>query len=251
MFIVGFPRSGTTLLEQMIEAHPGVRSMDERAFLQDVITRMQSMGYPNYPEDLAKLDTAAVSRLRDVYWTCVEGVLKLAPGERLLDKNPLNILKLPLIHRLFPNARIILALRHPCDVVLSNFMQCFHAPAYQILCSSFERLARGYSDAMNLWVAHAQTLDAHILELRYEDLVEDMSAQIDRIAEHLKLENPGALHRYREHAIAKGFISTPSYSQVVEPLSKNAVGRWQRYRDYLEPVLPHLIPAIKRWDYEA
>ncbi len=251
IFIVGFPRSGTTLLEQMIEAHPGVRSMDERAFLQEVLTRMQLMGYPNYPEDLDKLDGSEISSLRDVYWKCVDGVLKLEPGERLLDKNPLNILKLPMIHRLFPNARIILALRHPCDVVLSNYMQCFHAPAYQILCSSFERLARGYANAMNLWMAHAKTFDAKILELRYEDLLDDVQTQTRRIAEHLKLDDPSALYGYREQAIAKGFISTPSYSEVILPLSKKAVGRWRRYEESLRPVLPRLKTAIDHWGYEA
>lgn len=251
IFIVGFPRSGTTLLEQMIEAHPGVRSMDERAFLQDVITRMRSMGDFDYPDNLDKLDASAIAELREVYWKCVERVFTLAPGERLLDKNPLNILKLPLIHRLFPNACIILALRHPCDVLLSNYMQCFNAPAYQILCSSFERLARGYADAMKCWVAHAKLFDASILELRYEDLLDDVDTQIKRISEHLKLDDPSALYGYREHAIAKGFISTPSYSQVIQPLNKKAVGRWKRYREYLEPVLPVLKPALERWGYEV
>ena len=251
IFIVGFPRSGTTLLEQMIEAHPGVRSMDERGFLQDVITRMQSMGGLGYPDDLDKLDAPAIEAMRRVYWQCVNGVVTLKPGERLVDKNPLNILKLPLIHRLFPNARIILALRHPCDVLLSNYMQCFNAPAYQLLCSSFDRLARGYADAMNCWVEHAKLFDAAILDLRYEDLLDDNETQVTRVAEHLKLEDPKALLGYREHAIAKGFISTPSYSQVVQPLNRNAVGRWHRYREHLEPVLPILKPAMDRWGYEA
>lgn len=251
IFIVGFPRSGTTLLEQMIEAHPGVRSMDERAFLQDVINHMQSAWGFNYPDDLDKLDASAVAQLRDVYWRCVERVFTLAPEQRLLDKNPLNILKLPLIHRLFPNARIILALRHPCDVLLSNYMQCFTAPAFQILCSTFERLARGYADAMECWVGHAKLFDASILNLRYEDLLNDVDTQIKRIADHLKLHDAAALHGYREHAIAKGFIATPSYSEVIQPLSKKAIGRWRRYQHYLQPILPVLEPAMDRWGYEA
>jgi Flp pilus assembly protein TadD len=251
IFILGFPRSGTTLLEQMIEAHPGMRSMDERAFLQNVITRMQSIGDLNYPDDLDQLGPADLEDMRTVYWQCVAGVLKLGDGERLVDKNPLNVLRLPLIHRIFPNARIILALRHPCDVLLSNYMQCFHAPAYQILCSSFQRLAKGYSDAMNFWIVHARMFDAAIMELRYEDLLDDPDAQIARIAEHLHLHDADALRGFREHARAKGFISTPSYSQVVEPLTKKAVGRWHRYREFLDPVLPVLKPAMERWGYES
>ena len=251
IFIVGFPRSGTTLLEQMLDAHPGLRSMDERAFLQKVIQKMQDSGEYSYPEDLHRLGPSELEVLRATYWESVRGVLKLEPGERLVDKNPLNIMRLPIVHRIFPNARFILALRHPCDVLLSNYMQSFRAPAFQVLCSSFERLARGYNDAMEFWVRHAALFKPAAIELRYEDLLEDFEAQTRRISEHLGLQDVDALHGFQAKARAKGFISTPSYSQVVEPLNKKAVGRWRRYREYLEPVIPALAPAMKRWNYEA
>ena len=151
----------------------------------------------------------------------------------------------------FPNSRFILALRHPCDVLLSNYMQSFRAPAFQVLCSSFERLARGYNDAMEFWVRHAALFKPAAIELRYEDLLEDFVAQTRRISEHLGLNDVDALRGFQAKARAKGFISTPSYSQVVEPLNKKAVGRWRRYREYLEPVIPALAPAMKRWNYEA
>lgn len=251
IFIVGFPRSGTTLLEQMLDAHPGIRAMDERAFLQNVIAKVQEAGKENYPDNLDRLNPADLQGLREVYWKCVEGVLDLRAGERLVDKNPLNILRLPIIHRIFPNARIILALRHPCDVLLSNYMQCFTAPAYQVLCSSFERLARGYAESMDFWTEHARLFNANILELRYEDMLDDFDASLERIANHLGLEDRNALRGFQEHARAKGFISTPSYAQVVEPLNKKAVGRWHRYRDVLAPVLPVLKPAMERWGYDV
>lgn len=251
IFIVGFPRSGTTLLEQMLDAHPGVRSMDERAFLQNVIKEVQSSGKRVYPDDLDQLEPGELDKLRNVYWECVRGVVQLEPGERLVDKNPLNILRLPMMHRIFPNARIVLALRHPCDVILSNYMQSFRAPEYQVLCSSLDRLARGYSNAMTFWNYHAQLFNSNVLELRYEDLLDDVAAQTRRISAHLDLTDAAALENFQERARAKGFISTPSYSQVVEPLNKKAVGRWQRYREYLEPVIPALEPAMKHWNYEA
>lgn len=251
IFIVGFPRSGTTLLEQMLDAHPGLRAMDERAFLQDVITKMQSSGGLRYPDDLDRLTAADLEELRATYWGCVAGVVRLEPGDRLVDKNPLNLLRLPIIHRIFPNARIVLALRHPCDVILSNYMQSFRAPEYQVLCSSFDRLARGYANAMGFWNRHAELFRPAVLELRYEDLLEDVVAQTRRIAAHLDLTDATALERFHEHARAKGFIGTPSYAQVIEPLNKKAVGRWQRYREYLNPVLPVLEPMIRRWGYET
>jgi tetratricopeptide (TPR) repeat protein len=251
IFVVGFPRSGTTLLEQMLDAHPGLRSMDERAFLQNVIARMQSSGRLRYPDDLDQLDGAALDELRATYWECVEEVIRLEAGERLVDKNPLNLLRLPIIHRIFPNARIVLALRHPCDVILSNYMQAFRAPGFQVLCSSLDRLARGYANAMEFWVRHVAVFEPAVLELRYEDLLDDVTTQTGRIAAHLELSDAAALERFQEHARAKGYISTPSYAQVIQPLNTKAVGRWQRYREYLEPVLPRLEPAMQRWGYTA
>ncbi|HQV50062.1 MAG: sulfotransferase [Dokdonella sp.] len=251
IFIVGFPRSGTTLLEQMLDAHPGIRSMDERAFLQNVIGKMQEGGKLLYPDHLDRLSTSELGAMRETYWACVKGVVTLGEGERLVDKNPLNVLRLPIIHRIFPNARIILALRHPCDVLISNYMQCFTAPAYQVLCSSIERLARGYAEAMDFWTRHAKLFNASILDLRYEDLLNDLEASIHRIAKHLELPDADALRGFQNHAMAKGYISTPSYAQVVEPLNTKAVGRWQRYRTLLEPVLPVLKPAMDRWNYAA
>lgn len=251
IFIVGFSRSGTTLLEQMLDAHPGLHAMDERAFLQDVIEDMQGSLGIAYPDELERLKPADVERLRSVYWHRTEAIVKLAPGERLVDKNPLNMLRLPMIHRMFPQARIVLALRHPCDVILSNYMQSFRAPEYQILCSSIERLAKGYVNAMNFWIRHAELFRPDVVELRYEDLLDDVVAQTRRIAAHLDLSDAATLERFYEHARAKGYISTPSYAQVVEPLNKKAVGRWQRYREYFEPVLPILQPLMERWNYSA
>ncbi|MGB2789723.1 MAG: hypothetical protein WBC13_10430, partial [Dokdonella sp.] len=93
--------------------------------------------------------------------------------------------------------------------------------------------------------------NASILDLRYEDLLNDLEASIHRIAKHLELPDADALRGFQNHAMAKGYISTPSYAQVVEPLNTKAVGRWQRYRTLLEPVLPVLKPAMDRWNYAA
>lgn len=250
IFVLGFPRSGTTLLEQMLDAHPRLQSMDERIFLQDAIGFMQESGF-RYPEELGSLTPPILANLRDTYWQRVAGVVKLDPGVRLVDKNPLNMLRLPMIHRLWPNARLILALRHPCDVILSNYMQSFRAPRFRIMCSSLERLARSYANAMQFWLHHAELFRPAVLELRYEDLLDDFATQSQHVATHLDLSDVDALAKFQEHARAKGFISTPSYAQVVEPLNKKAVGRWQRYREYLEPVLPVLQPMIERWGYTA
>ncbi|WP_130617496.1 sulfotransferase family protein [Dyella amyloliquefaciens] len=249
VFVVGFPRSGTTMLEQMLDAHPGLASMDERPFMQAVAERLQQHGVL-YPEHLWKLSEDDVDELRRYYWQLVSRAVTLAPGQRIVDKNPLNLLHLPLIVRLFPKAPVILALRHPCDVILSCYMQNFRSPGFQVLCSSLDRLARGYVNAMRFWVHHEALLKPPVLRLRYEDLLDDFETMVKRIGDFIGVEDATPLLRFHEHAQQKGFISTPSYSQVTQPPNKRAVGRWKRYADAFEALRPTLAEVVELWGYE-
>jgi tetratricopeptide (TPR) repeat protein len=250
IFVVGFPRSGTTMLEQMLDAHPSLQSMDERAFLQDLIGEMSPFGY-EYPYDLGKLSAAQCEELRRVYWKASAQVAPRKEGQRLVDKNPLHMLRLPLIARLFPNAPIILALRHPCDVILSNYMQNFSAKPFTVLCSSLERLAQGYVNAMDSWIYHAGLLKPLLIHSRYEDLLDDFAGNTRRIADYLGLDDASPMRRFDQHARDKGFISTPSYTGVIEPPNKKAVDRWRRYHKWFEPILPTLQPIMQHWGYHA
>lgn len=250
IFIVGFPRSGTTMLEQMLDAHPCLQSMDERGFLQNLIDHMSRFNC-RYPHDLGKLSIAQCNELRGLYWQLVAQVAPRTQGQRLVDKNPLHMLRLPLIKRLFPEAPIILGLRHPCDVILSNYMQNFSAKPFTVLCSSLERLTQGYVNAMNSWIHHADLLKPRLIHSRYEDLLDDFPGNVKRIGDLLGLEDATPLSRFDQHARDKGFISTPSYSRVIEPPNKKAVGRWRRYQRYFEPILPALRPLMQHWGYDA
>lgn len=249
IFVVGFPRSGTTMLEQMLDAHPDMVSMDERPFIQRVIERMQSMGM-QYPEQLGELDSEQCASLRETYWDAVKTVVEIRPGQRLVDKNPLTMLRLPLLARLFPNARIIFAVRHPCDVVLSNYMQHFTAPAFSALCSTLPRLAGGYTAAMRFWTDHAALLNPFVFEWRYESAIADLEGNAEKLGAFLELQDVAAMYDFSEHAKRKGYIGTPSYAQVTQPVYAGSVGRWQKYRNYFEPILPILEPALKHWHYD-
>jgi tetratricopeptide (TPR) repeat protein len=248
IFVVGFPRSGTTMLEQMLDAHPQLQSMDERAFFSNLIDYMSEFGC-EYPKDLGKLTAEQCEELRRIYWKSTEQVAPRTEGQRLVDKNPLQMLRLPLISRLFPNAPIIMALRHPCDSILSNYMQHFTSNSFAVLCSSLKRLAQGYVNAMNAWIRHSEVLKPHVIHSRYEDLLDDFPGNIRRIADFLELDDASPMARFDQHARDKGFISTPSYAQVIEPPNKKAVGRWRRYHRYFEPILPILEPMMKHWGY--
>lgn len=250
IFVLGFPRSGTTMLEQMLDAHPGMASMDEQPFVQRVIERMQAMGL-DYPEQLGEMDAARCATLRDTYWRSVARLVQLRPGQRLVDKNPLTMLRLPMLVRLFPNAKIVFVVRHPCDVVFSNYLQHFNAPAYIALCSTLPRLAAGYAAAMRFWLEQVAILKPQVFEWRYEDAVRDFDIHVERLGEFLELSDTAPLRQFSEHAKRKGYIGTPSYAQVVQPVYASSIGRWRRYREYFEPVLPALAPTMQHWGYHA
>lgn len=250
IFVVGFPRSGTTLLEQMLDAHPGLASMDEQPFLQNAIDHVRRLGVA-YPEQLGRLDAAALEGARAHYWEQVRRKVSLGAGQRLVDKNPLNLLRLAAIRRLFPRAHVILAVRHPLDVLVSNYMQHYRAPEIAVMCRSLESLAEGYVRAFNYWYAQQALLQPHVLELVYEDFVSDFPGQARRIAGFLGLPWDDAMLAPGAHALKRGYISTPSYAQVVEPVNRRAVGRWQKYAAYLGPARARVQTYLERWRYVA
>lgn len=250
IFIVAFPRSGTTLLELTLDSHPLLVSMDEQPYVQNALDDLVALGF-DYPTGLARLTQTQLEGIRARYWKRVGNRVRLGPGQRLLDKNPLNILRLPVIRRLFPNAQIILAIRHPCDVLLSCFMQHFRAADFALLCGTLPKLAAGFRRTLDFWYDQALILRPCVWEVRYESLVADFAAQILELTEFLELPWNDTLLAPAEHARKKGFISTPSYAQVAQPVHRESVDKWRHYKPYLSQVLAPLRPYFERWAYDA
>lgn len=248
VFVVGFPRSGTTLVEQMLDAHPRLQSMDERPFLNILGDSLSARGL-RVPLDLQRLNADDCERLRAHYWRLVADRVTLDEGGQLVDKNPLNMLSLPLIKRLFPHAKIILTVRDPRDVILSCYMQHFHSSVLAVAAASIEKLARTYVVAMQHWLHHVEVLQPDVRVVRYESLVADIDAQARVIADFLGLDDATCMAAFDRHARDKGYIATPSYTQVIQPVNRKAVGRWQRYREHMEPALSILAPMLQHWGY--
>jgi len=248
IFVVGFPRSGTTLLEQMLDAHPGLQSMDENPFFNRLINILRNHD-ARVPKDLSLLRQYDCDELRKRYHTMVGERIERNSAARLVDKNPLNMQWLPMIHRLFPAAKIILAVRHPCDVILSCYMQHFRSHVLATACGSLERLAQAYVDTMQQWLADVQVFKPDVLVSRYEDLVGDFAGHAGRIAHFLDLEDCAPMLQFDKHARSKSYIGTPSYSQVIEPINRKAIERWMGYREAFRPVLPILRPMLEHWGY--
>ena len=247
-FLVGFPRSGTTLLDQILDAHPDIHVLEERPVLLALRDRLDALPQ-GYPAALGQVDARLRDELRALYR---DGLRQAgAPEDRLtVNKLPLNLIHAGLIHRVFPDARVILALRHPCDAVLSCFMQDFALNNAMANFLSLEDGVRLYGEIMGLWGDCRARLGLEAREVRYEDVVADFDGEIAGLLEFLCLPWNDAVRDFAAHARGR-LIRTPSYEQVTGALHDRSIGRWRRYRKWLEPHLPALAPHIAALGYDG
>ena len=243
-FLVGFPRSGTTLLDTLLMGHPDIAVAEEKPMLPAV---GDSLGAP---ERLAVLDSDQIEELRQLYFRVAEKHVPDAGRRLLIDKYPFAMGSAHIIHRLFPGARIIFLERHPCDVVLSCFMTRFQPTGAATNFLSLTDTALLYDEMMRLWTRSVEHLPLNVHVARYERLIENAEAELRPLADFLGLGWVPQLVENRVTASRRAFIGTPSYAQVSEPITASAVGRWHGYREQLQAVLPVLEPWASRMGYE-
>lgn len=242
-FLLGFPRSGTTLLDTILMGHPGAQVMEERPTLTHVQALVGGM------EEIARLDEAGIIAARDRYFDVAGQFCDLARPGLLVDKSPLYLNKVPLIHRLFPEARFILAMRHPCDVLLSCFMSNFRLNAAMSNFLRLEDAAEFYDLTFRYWERARALMPIRVHTVTYEKMIEDSEAELRPLLAFLGLEWRDDVLDHRRTAAARGLITTASYAQVTEPIYKRAAGRWTRYRTQMQPVIPVLEPWVRKFGY--
>jgi hypothetical protein len=196
------------------------------------------------------LSEADVLGLRDVYFKELRRHLDQGDENKfIVDKLPLNIGNVGIIHRVFPDAKFILVLRHPCDCVLSCFMQNFQVNDAMANFLSLDQSAKLYAAVMELWFLYRQKLDLDAHVIKYENLVQDLEGTCRSLISFLGLEWDNNLHDYQKTALDRTSINTPSYNQVIQPLYEQASGRWTNYEKQMQHVLPVLRPWIDAFDY--
>ena len=251
--LASFPRSGTTLLEQVLDSHSGLISSDEReAFGRDIFPAMWRSPTSRLPtlEALNEIPVEHLARLRDRYLSYMSAALNEPIGDRYhLDKNPTLTLLLPGMMRLFPETRLIIALRDPRDIVVSCFMQYLPLNSNSVCFLTMERTAKRYAHDMEAWLRLREQLPAQWLEVRYEDCVMDLEKRARKALEFLGLPWEENVMQYRDR-LAKKAVASPTYEAVSRPLYTSAIGRWKHYRKHLEPALEVLEPLIKTFGYE-
>jgi Flp pilus assembly protein TadD len=246
VFFVGFPRSGTTLMERALKAHPRIVTTDERSPLAPILAELSENS--TYPEDLEHLTDGQVKELQDRFWAGAETNLGPLEERLLVDKMPLNIVNLGLANCLFPDARVLVALRDPRDACLSCFMQRFQFSDAMVNFFELERTATTYVAVMKLWLHLRQALSLPWHEYRYEDLVEDFEGTLRDVLDFIGLPWHEDVMAYGKRAKDQ-VITTPSYRQVTRAIDTRAAGRWRRYQGELSPILPVLQPLVGAFGY--
>ena len=252
--LCGHPRSGTTLLEQVLDSHPDIISAEETPVFHDDAYAPIVHSLPEGTPMMTAIETVApgvLQQSRQNYFRCMELFLgKPIAGRLLIDKNPYLTDLIPVLVRVFPEIKLLVALRDPRDVVLSCFMQCFFPigttnSTYLSLADTVGE----YTELMGMWTTVAPMLKNSSIAVRYEDMVDDLEPVARRTLDFLGVAWDERVLRFDEHARQK-LVRSPTYADVTKPVYKRAVGRWRSYQKYLEPHLEKLETFVKAFGYE-
>ena len=253
-FLGGHPRSGTTLLEQILGANPEVLAFDESvAFAQEVSDplSMPAVAGRKMGERLANLSTVRRADIRNRYKKSLLREIPEAPTSRfLLDKNPSPTSSLPVWLRVFPELKVIIALRDPRDVVISCFFLNIMLNVTNVNFLSLERTAKHYADLMGIWLRMRDLGGFDWIESRYEDVVVDLETEGRKVTRFLGLDWHPNQALYYENA-EKKVLFAPTYHDVTRKVYSSAVGRWERYAAALEPVQAALEPYRRAFGYDG
>jgi len=251
VFTFGFPRSGTTLLETILETQNNTLSLSELPMLSRVIQAFNTRLNKKYPQDLAKLDESELIILRKVYFDSIYDLgLKIPDSGVVIDKNPHNTQHLPLIKLLFPNAKLILSIRHPLAVCLSCFQNNFAANNNNLFLITLKNIVSRYIQIFSLLEKYQDKLEIDFHTVRYEDLVDDLETVIKQVFDYIDIKHDNSYLEFHKHA-AKKFVSSSSRGQTDQPMYTDAKDNWKSYYKYLEPYIDDLQYFIDKFDYSS
>jgi len=244
IFIVGFPRSGTTLLDTLLMNVPALHVLEELPILREVEASILG------ETDPGRWTASEVRALRARYFEVLDAQAPPAPGQIVVDKHPLHMARMPIVHRLFPDASIVLVERHPCDAALSCFMANFNLNQAMRSFTDLRETALTYDAVFDAWTRAQTLLPLRVHRVRYERMVSDLGAEMRSLLQFLGLPWDEGVLDNQASAASRGHVRTASYAQVTEPIYQRSAGRWERYRAQLAPVLPILAPWAERMGYD-
>ena len=242
-FLGGHPRSGTTLLEQLLGAHSEVAAIDEPRAFNMIVAKMA--------QEPAPLTPARLNVIRRRYLEAIQKELgDKAEHKLMLDKNPSPTAKLRIWLRVFPELKVIIALRDPRDVVISCYFQNLPLNPFNANFLTLERTARHYANLMDVWLAVRKWEGFSWIETRYEDVVANLETEGRKVTDFLGLTWQESQAQFHEKN-GKNQIYAPTYHDASQPVYARSVSRWKSYERHLAPVLPILEPYCRQLGYSS
>jgi tetratricopeptide (TPR) repeat protein len=250
--LTGFPRSGTTLMEQVLNAHPDVASSEEVDLLaREILPAMHGKLGADVPmlQVLNEIKPSSIRKNRRRVWEVFETLAgHTLCGKTHVDKNPAYNLLIPYYLRLFPETKLLIALRDPRDVLLSCYLRHLPLNPVSVTFLTLESTAHRYALDMTAWLKFSDIIPNPWVEIRYEDMVQDMEKEARKICQTLGVDWHADILRYREKLKNK-LVSSPTYADVKKPIYTRALNRWKNYEKYLEPQFETLAPFIEAYGY--
>ena len=245
IFVVGLPRSGSTLIEQILASHSAVEGTLELPDIQHIVNELQGreykVGNPRYPGNLPNCDAKQIAAFGNQYLRDTRPYRALG-RPRFIDKMPNNFRHIGLIHLILPKATIIDARRNPMDCCFSNLKQLFaQGQEFTYGTENIARYYRTYLDLMRHW---DEVLPGRVLRVINEDLIEDPEGQIRRLLDHCGLPFEESCLNFHQ---TNRSVRTPSSEQVRRPVNRDGVGQWKPYAEWLAPLQDALGDAIETW----
>ena len=250
IFLIGFPRSGTTLLDTILRSHKEIEVLEEKPILSNTLDYLNELKGKNL-DALSIINENEILNIRGKYYEILKSnVKKYDKSKIFIDKLPLNIIHVGEILKIFPNAKFIVSIRHPCDCVLSCFMQDFKLNNAMSNFLNLKDSAKLYDLVMDLWFLFKSKLSINYHEIKYENLILNFGDEIKSVLDFLEVSWDDNIYNYQQTARKTDQIFTPSYNQVIKPLYSKASGRWINYKNHISEIFPVLKPWIKKLNYE-
>ena len=245
-FLIGFPRSGTTLLDTILRSHPLIDVLEEKPIVDKFVELLNI----KIKSDFKNLKDHKIDKeMRDFYFREKSNYSSKKNCKIVIDKMPLNTVYVGEIVRFFPNAKFIFAIRHPSDCVLSCFMQNFLLNNAMTNFLNLEDSAKLYNQVMILWELYNNKLKINFHMIRYEDLIDNFETEVKKLLNYLGVDWSNKVTEFYKTSKKRGMLNTPSYNQVSQPLYTKSIGRWKNYQDQFQDISPILDKWIQKFSY--
>jgi tetratricopeptide (TPR) repeat protein len=247
-FIMGFPRSGTTLLDNILDTQNNMLVLSERSIFTHLTNTYKT--FKKYPLDLYKLNPKEINLLRQRYLQHInEQGYGLPESGGIIEKDPYLTEALPFIQRIFPAAKIIITLRHPLDVCMSCFQTHFSNNIYSNNLITMEDIVNRYINVFTLLERYQSELLIQPHFIRYEDLVTDIKGEMSKVFAYMEVAPNDDYLSFHEHADSK-FVNSASRGQTNQPLYKSSMYKFRNYDEHLAPYKEKLRYFIEKFGYD-